>query len=97
MGKRATIRIGAPERSGEKLYLRGWCGAALQVRVWANGRMLGARELGSGEPAFELQFALPDSEIGKPEMTVAVEVDHTFRQSPDQRDLGLAFGVVEVR
>jgi hypothetical protein len=50
-----------------------------------------------GENAFELAFPLPDALAGKPELNVTVEVARTFRPASDPRDLGLAFGVFEVR
>ena len=46
---------------------------------------------------FELAFALPDGLVGKPEIHVAVEVGLVFRPAADPRDLGVVFGVVEVR
>jgi hypothetical protein len=48
-------------------------------------------------PVFELAFALPDSLVGKPEIHVSVEVGRTFRPASDPRDLGLVFGVFEVK
>jgi hypothetical protein len=47
--------------------------------------------------SFEISFPLPDSLTGKPEVQVAVVVNRTFRAPGDSRDLGLAFGVFEIK
>ena len=46
---------------------------------------------------FDLAFALPDGLVGKPEIHVVVEVGRVFRPASDPRDLGVVFGVIEVR
>jgi len=40
---------------------------------------------------------LPAAVVGRPEMQVGVEVSRTFVPPGDLRELGLAFGVFEVR
>ncbi len=103
MPKRAGLRIGAPATPGQKLYLRGSCpdqqlqAGPLSVTVTVEGAPLPATAIRPGENAFELAFALPDSVVGKPEMHVTVEVDRVIRPASDPRDLGLVFGVFEVR
>ena len=100
MPKRATLRIGGP---GRTLYLRGECPdvqlapGPLGVAVTVDGVALPAASIKPGETTFELSLALPESLWGKSEFKVAVEVDRTFRPAADPRDLGLAFGVFEVR
>jgi hypothetical protein len=103
MPKRATLRMAAPSAAGQKLYLRGECpgeqlrAGPLPVTVADNGSPFPAASIRPGENAFELSFPLPDWLVGKPELLVAVEVARTFRPESDQRDLGLAFGVFEVK
>ncbi len=103
MPGRATLRMAGPQTAGEKLYLNGYCPdeqvrqGPLVVTVSADGSVLGARNIGAGQNAFELAFALPAALVGKPEMRVEISVSRTFRTAVDTRDLGLAFGSVEVR
>jgi hypothetical protein len=103
MPHRATLRMGAPERPGEKLYLRGGTSSELlqkgpvTVRVAVNGIALPPATIRRAEESFELSFRLPDAVVGKMEMNVAVEVSRTFHVAQDPREFGLHFGVFEVR
>jgi len=67
------------------------------VTVSVDGVALPAASIKPGESTFELAFPLPDSLVGKTELSVTVEVARTFRPASDPRELGLAFGVFEVR
>jgi hypothetical protein len=103
MPRRASVRMGAPVASGQKLYLRGSCPdeqlkeGPLPVMVEVEGVKLPPAVIRPGENAFELTFPLPDSVVGKPEMHVTVDVGRIFRPASDPRDLGLVFGAFEVR
>jgi hypothetical protein len=46
---------------------------------------------------FELAFPLPDALAGQSAIEITVEVSRTFRAGADVRDLGLAFGELEVK
>jgi hypothetical protein len=95
--------MGAPPGGGLKLYLRGQCpaeqlrGGPLSVAVTIDGVALPAAFIRPGENTFELAFALPAAVVGRPEVQVGVEVSRTFVPPGDLRELGLAFGVFEVR
>ena len=98
MSKRATLRMGAPAEPERKLYLTGYSAAALgeaELTVSVDGVALPAATVHPGP--FTAAFALPDSVVGKGEMQVAIKVSKTFRPPGDPRDLGLSFGVFEVR
>jgi hypothetical protein len=69
----------------------------LTVKVAVDGVELPPAVIRPGESAFDLAFPLPPRAAGRPEMLVAVEVNRTIRPASDPRDLGLAFGVFEVR
>jgi hypothetical protein len=103
MPGRATLRIGGPTAPGQELYLRGVCSleqlraGPVLVTVTVDGSTRATAGLHPRNNSFELSFPLPDSAIGKSEMQVVVEVNRTFRKPPDNRDLGLAFGVFEVK
>ena len=51
----------------------------------------------AGENSFEISFDMPERLLGRPEMAIAVEVSRTIRPAADPRDLGLGFGVFEVK
>lgn len=40
---------------------------------------------------------MPERLLGRPEMAISVEVSRTIRPAADPRDLGLGFGVFEVK
>jgi hypothetical protein len=101
MPARATLRLAGPAHPGERLFLRGNCaaeelrGGPLTITVTVDGSRLPPSKI--DDTGFELALPLPPAEVGKPEMSVAVAVDRTFRPSGESRDLGLAFGEIAVR
>jgi hypothetical protein len=103
MPRRATLRMGAPDAPGRVLHLIGGCpqeqlrAGPLTVKVTVDGVDLPPATIHPGEGAFDLAFPLPPQAVGRPEMLVAVEVNRTIRPASDPRDLGLSFGVFEVR
>jgi hypothetical protein len=103
MPKRATLRIGAPDAPGRKLYLRGDCpdgqlkAGPLEVVVSIGNSRLPAAKILPGQNAFEFAFDIPDAVVGKSEMAVTVEVSRVIRPASDPRDLGLVFGIFEVK
>lgn len=104
MGQRATLHLGAPARDGEKLVLSGGCApeqvlhGPLRIAVSVDGVALPPASVAScGGENFELAFALPPNAARQPRLEIAIQVERTFRPPGDQRDLGLAFGTLEVR
>jgi hypothetical protein len=101
MPKRATLRMAGPGPGGGTLYVRGNCPDAqlargpVSVTVSVDGTALAAQAI--RESGFELAFALPAAAAGKAAILVTVEVSRTFTPPSDPRELGLAFGVFEVR
>jgi hypothetical protein len=103
MPERATLRMAGPGAAGQKLYLHGTCpeeqlrNGPLAVTVWIDGVALPAAAIRPGENSFELAYGLPEAATGRPVIEVAVRVARTFHTAADQRALGLAFGVFEIR
>jgi hypothetical protein len=103
MPRRATLRLGGPTAPGQQLYLRGVCSpeqlraGPILLTVTVDGSTPVTAGIHPRSDIFDASFPLPDSVVGKSEMEVVVEVNRTFRKPPDHRDLGLAFGVFEVR
>lgn len=101
MPGRATVRLGPPA-NGQRLHLNASCASEqlaegpLTVAVSVNGMRLPPATVRSCD-AFELSFPLPPSSFGASETKVTVEVDHTITPPSDPRELGLAFGVIELR
>jgi hypothetical protein len=95
--------MAGPGAAGQKLYLHGTCpeeqlrNGPLAVTVWIDGVALPAAAVRPGENSFELAYGLPEAATGRPVIEVAVRVARTFHTAADQRALGLAFGVFEIR
>lgn len=103
MSGRATVRMAAPSDAAQRLYLNGYCPAALLssgpvgMTVLVDGQALQPARLTAGDQPFTFDFALSTSLAGKLNMEVAVELERTFRVPSDTRDLGVTFGVFEIR
>lgn len=102
MPKQASLRIAGPAAADQRLHLEGRCpplqigDSPIQVTLTIDGVPQPSIDLPK-DGAFDLSVALPDSALGKRAMQVVVSVSRTVRKPPDDRDLGLAFGVFEVR
>ena len=83
--------------------MSGYCPAAqvagrpLRVSVGVDGALLEVFQLSKGDAAFHLVLNLPLELIGKQRVEVFLEVDRTFTNPPDRRELGLSFGTLEIR
>jgi hypothetical protein len=103
MPRRATVRLGGPRAATEQLHVSGYCPAAqvagrpLRVSVGVDGALLEVFQLSKGDAAFHLVLNLPLELIGKQRVEVFLEVDRTFTNPPDRRELGLSFGTLEIR
>ena len=103
MPRRATLKMGGPQGPNQKLHLLFYCsdeglkGGPFDVTVQVDSDTLPAFRVEPGHNDFQPEFALPSHLVGRAEVHVAIEVSRTFRPPADARDLGLAFGVVEIR
>jgi hypothetical protein len=103
MAKRATLRLGGPRTSSDRLYVSGYAlppadgKGPLRLTVAVDGRALPAASLADSGGRFSLEFPLPAEAIGKPSIEVSVEVDRTVTHSGDPRQLGMIFGTFAVR
>jgi hypothetical protein len=100
MGRIAEVRIAGPRFGRERLRIRAiypdhFRLAPTRVSVSVNGTPVGTG-LVRDPQSVEHTFALPSSVVGLDEMTVTLQTDHTFRAPGDERDLSLAFGVIEL-
>jgi len=103
MPRRATFRIAGPDSPSERLYLRGFLASAqasqapVSLRVTLDGMELSEARINVSGSTFEASYPIPNEEVGKKEMFVELEVNRTFHGGADVRELGLNFGVFEVR
>ena len=103
MPRRATLRIRGPESAKQKLFVSGFClkkqlqAGPLTLRVAMDGVSLGAAKITQGDAGFSFDFALPAQSVGKSEVEVAVEVYRTFVTPENGREVGLVFGVFEIK
>jgi hypothetical protein len=103
MPKRATVVLHGPATPGEKLFLAGYCPAQsvkagpLKVMAGVDGAPVGQSVLARPNEMFELNFPLPAEAVGKAKIEVAIELDRTFKNPSDGRDLGLIFVTISVR
>lgn len=103
MPQRATVRVGGPRSPSERLFLSGYCPAfllrsgPLEVTVSVGGEELGTAAVTRGDAHFRLDFALPPRLAGEPEMEIEIRLNRTQVSASDNRELGLVFGVLEVK
>jgi hypothetical protein len=103
MPKKAAVLLGGPATAGQRLYLSGYCPKAqlekgpLPLTVQVDGGALPPVLIQPGTGQFEFNFALPGELVGKASVDVTVEVGRTFTPPEDSRELGVVFGVFEIR
>ncbi len=102
MPRQATFRIGGPRAPGERLHLTGYSPAhppqaEVSIILTVDGMALPPTILDLTRPAFEAAFSLPNQLVGKTDLHVSIEVTRTFHTPTDTRELGLNFGVLEIR
>jgi hypothetical protein len=102
--KRASLRIGGPRNSSARLYIAGTCPedqvrqGPLELTVTIDGEPMPGVKIFTGGQAFHFDFAMPSRAIGKTEIEVGVDVGRTLKPAGlERRELGLAFGVFEIR
>jgi hypothetical protein len=102
MPRRATIRMAGPRKPGQKLHITGYCSAdqirlgPVSIAVTADDKPLpvvACQTVGR----FDFDLPLPSELSGKREMVITVEAGRTITPPAEGREIGLAFGVFEVR
>jgi len=102
MPRRATLRLGGPRSAAERLYVSGYCPAfllapgPLGMTVSADGEPLSTVSITRGDARFQFDFPLPARLAGRPEVELEIRLDRVSRAA-DGRELGLVFGVFEIR
>ena len=98
MSKRGEVRLKGPESHSQRLWIEAanYNAEPFQLDAYANGVSLGTRSIDS-IGFIQADFALPRDLLGNEPIIVALEVSHVMKAPNDSRDLGLAFGVIEIR
>ena len=97
MGRRAAVRLAGPAKAGARLHLSGGGGpASTRIDVTVDGVKLPGRPL-SPSQAFDLEWTAPEASVGKAAIEVAIETDRVGGPPQYGRELGLVFGVIEIR
>jgi hypothetical protein len=103
MPKQATVRLGGPKNATERLYLTGYCPpeqwakGPLSFSIAIDGIALPTRLIQPGVERFDFDYALPASLVSRTSVEVAAEVGRTFTAPGNTRELGVVFGVFEIR
>jgi hypothetical protein len=103
MAKKATLHMGGPAARGAAFHLSGDSpveslkDGPVTVTVDVDGKPLPPAKILPGQENFQLEFPLPPGVVGKPDIEIGISVDRTFRPASDPRDLGLAFGLLEIK
>ena len=67
------------------------------MTVAVNGKALAPVPIRTCEREFLFQFALPPESVGQDTLEIAVEVNRTITVPGDSRELGLMFGLFEIK
>jgi hypothetical protein len=103
MPARATVRIAAPQTPKQRLVITGYCpqeqtsSGPLQLQISINGNEVSGEVFSKPEMPFVRSISVPPSLIGNAEMEVELAVSRTFQGPERGRNLGLAFGIFEIR
>ncbi|MCP5114011.1 MAG: hypothetical protein GY953_24520 [bacterium] len=103
MARQASVRLGGPRTTAEKLYVTGHCSRAqveegpVRLSIEVDGHALAAVMLSQPDAPFDFQFELPSNLVGKSNIQIDLAVDRTFSPPGDGRALGAAFGVFSIR
>lgn len=103
MGRSAGVRMPGARSGEQRLYVSAVCPAAqlkdgpLGMTVTVEGVKLAPVWFTKGNVESTFEFALPGEAAGKSDIDVAIEVSRTARVGEDRRDLGLAFGRLEIK
>jgi len=103
MGKSAELHIAGPSGLNRKLYIMGYSDAVLLAPgpvtaiFRADGVTIGSVRLSDANKVFHLVYPMPESSVGRANVTISIEVNHTVRPTGAKRDLGLVFGTFTVK
>lgn len=97
MQLRAGARLRGPGNGDQRLWIAAWNPSyGMEFTVSAEGLSVGKYSM--KEPGhFQCSFALPPSLLNKSEFALLMEVHPQYQPPGDSRELGLCFGIIEIR
>jgi hypothetical protein len=97
MPRQATVELAGPRSPAARLHLAGFAAPqATSVSVSIDGARLPGRGVVPGA-SFDLEWEVPPAAATKPAVHLVIEVDHATIPPGEVRELGLAFGIIEIR
>lgn len=99
----ATVRLSKPEHEAERLYITGYCPAAVvkngpvHMTVLVGDHQIGKVTMAKTNDPFAYDFALPPGLADSGDMVVTIRLDRVLSIPGDDRRLGMVFGTFEVR
>jgi hypothetical protein len=97
MSRQAAVKLAAPKTGAARLHLEGAAGpVSTKIMVELDGIKLADRPL-SASQAFDLEWAVPPSASGREAIEVRVATDKAASRDAYGRELGLVFGILEIR
>jgi hypothetical protein len=103
MPRRASLKLRGPETPGKTLSIQGFCprrqleAGPLSFYVTVDGVRMPPSKITRGDVQFTFDYPLPPGATGKPEIAITLESERVFVAEGDSRELGLVFGVFEIR
>jgi hypothetical protein len=100
MPPRATVRLGGPKSTMDKLLLEGDCSESqlkagpLHLMVSVDGIPLADAQIGDAGTHFQRLFSVPPALVGRDRVEVAISVDRVLKEEQGGRELGLVFGTI---
>jgi hypothetical protein len=101
--KTASLNISGPTSKEERLHITGFAPAPLLAAgpatfiFRADKIEIGRSRISKAGEPFEVDFPLPSETIGKKDIEISIETNHTFHPPGDNRELGMVFGTFAVR
>ncbi len=103
MPQTATLRIGGPTSPAQKLHIRGSCpseltkAGPLRFTVRLDGQLVSDSGIQPSETLFDRSIELPAASVGKESIELKLDLNRTLKRPDDDLNLGLAFGIFEIR
>jgi hypothetical protein len=103
MPQQATVRLGGPKTTGQKLHLSGFApgelfqGGPIHLTVIADGEALSTFTLEAKDNEFDLTAEMPARSLGRIETLITLQTDRIYIPPGDGRKLSLAFGKFRIQ
>jgi hypothetical protein len=103
MSRVASVRMPGPRTAAQRLYLTAICPSVqltqgpLDMTVAVDGIPLAPVRYTKGNVLTTFDFPLPPAAAGQRDLNITLTLSRTIHFGADQRDLGVAFGRLEIK